>query len=131
MRREPIILDGLVFPWLHVMDLERLFNVLDTENTGRLRNGDIDRDIIGTYYNYSFNIDQDDKNPKHYDDFYDIISAPERAHNIIVPYGQTEMEFEAYVTNGKDRLKAMLENENRWGDLSFNFIAKMPQRRPR
>ena len=48
------------------------------------------------------------------------------------PYGQETLEFEAYVTNGKDKLKKEKDKDgndiNKWSGLSIDFIAMGPQR---
>ena len=126
----PITLDGIEYPNIHVTALTRSFQVLDGQNAGRLMTGGMERDIIGTYYNYACEIDADDATPGEYDAFYEVISSPEDSHTLTVPYGQVLYTFEAYVTNGQDALGGMFPTFNRWGGLSFNFIAMEPARRP-
>lgn len=124
----PITLDGVTYPTLHVTKLTRNFSVLDGPNAGRLITGAMTRDIIGTYYNYSVEIYPDAASRSDYDSFYEAISAPVDSHTLVVPYAQTTLTFEAYVTNGQDDLTAMEPGANRWEGLSFNFIAMAPQR---
>ena len=126
----PITLDGVTYPHIHVVNIKRSFQVLDGQNAGRVMTGEMERDVIGTYYNYSFEIDQDEATPAEYDAFYEVITAPTDAHTIVVPYAQTTFTFRAYVTQGNDALEAMLPSQNRWGSLSFNFIAMSPARTP-
>lgn len=123
-------MDGKVYPGIRVMELRRSFKVLDTDLTERVQNGDIDRDVIGTFYNYSMKIDSDDAAPGEYDTFYDIISSPDESHDLVFPYGQGTLSLKAYVTGGDDNLLAMMPQQNRWGELTVNFIACSPQRRP-
>ena len=126
----PITLDGVTYSTLHVTKLTRNFSVLDTELTGHATAGNMIRDIIGTFYNYSVEIDPDAASRSDYDTFYEAISAPVESHTLVVPYAQTTLTFEAYVTNGTDELTLMEESANRWENLSFNFIAMAPQRTP-
>lgn len=126
----PLTIDGRTFPNIRVMSIKRSFSVLDGENAGRVMTGAMERDIIGTFYNYGVEIDADGASLAEYDTFYDIISAPVDSHVLIVPYAQTTLSFDAYVTNGEDTLEIMGDNFNRWGGLSFNFIAMSPQRYP-
>ena len=126
----PIQMDGVTYPHIHFVSITRSFQVLDGENAGRVMTGEMERDIIGTYYNYAVEIDADDATPQEYDDFFDAISAPVDAHEIIVPYAQATLTFLAYVTNGQDNLDMMMDAQNRWNGLSLNFIAMAPQRRP-
>ncbi len=126
----PIVMDGATYPNIHIVSLKRSFQVLDGENAGRVMTGEMDRDIIGTYYNYSCEVDASSADRTEYDNFYDVISAPVDSHEITVPYGQSTITFKAYVTNGDDNLLALFDNESDWSGLSFNFIAMAPQRRP-
>ena len=124
----PITLDGVTYETLHVTALKRNFSILDGENAGRLQFGNMDRDVIGTFYNYSVEVDPDAASREDYDAFYEAISAPVDSHTLVVPFAQTTLEFEAYVTQGSDDLLFMMDAANRWGNLSFNFIAMAPQR---
>lgn len=126
----PITLDGVTYSTLHVTKLTRSFSVLDGENVGRVLTGDMVRDVIGTFYNYSVEIDADAASRTDYDAFYEAISAPVDSHELVVPYAQTTLIFRAYVTQGEDELEVMEPSTNRWGGLSFDFIAMSPQRRP-
>lgn len=125
----PITMDGVEYPNIHVVSLKRSFQVLDGENAGRVMTGEMDRDIIGTYYNYSCEIDASAADRAEYDNFYEAISAPVDSHQIAMPYAQGSIVFSAYVTNGDDELLSMFDG-NEWGNLAFNFIAMAPYRRP-
>ena len=124
-------IDGLDLR-IQVIDLERSFAVTDSDNSGRVQSRRMYRDIIGTFYNYTLTVDPDKSNRADYDMFYDIISAPVESHTMSFPYGQKTLEFEAYVTNGKDKLKKEKSKDgidiNKWGGLSIDFIAMEPQR---
>ena len=124
----PITLDGVTYSTLHVMKLTRNFSVLDGPNAGRMMDGSMTRDIIGTFYNYSVEIDPDAASRSDYDSFFEAISAPVDSHTLVVPYAQSTLTFQAYVTNGQDELTVMELMANRWENLSFNFIAMAPQR---
>lgn len=126
----PITMDGVTYSSLHVTKLTRQFSVLDGENAGRVMSGDMQRDIIGTYYNYQVEIDPDLSTRADYDAFFLAISAPVDSHTLVVPFGQTTLTFQAYVTQGQDELTLMEENANRWENLSFSFIAMSPARTP-
>ena len=126
----PITLDGVTYSTLHVTKITRNFSVLDGENAGRVADASMLRDVLGTFYNYSVEIDADAASRSDYDTFYEAISAPVDSHELVIPFAQTTLTFDAYVTQGSDELLAMLPSANRWGDLSFSFIAMAPQRTP-
>ena len=108
--------------------LKRSFQVLDGPNAGRLMSGDMERDIIGTYYNYTLNIETRKMSLNEYDELYETLSAPVNFHTITVPYGQRTLSFTAYVTDGEDSLTRIANSKNYWTGLSIKFVAKAPQR---
>lgn len=128
--RSPITLDGKTYPHIYIMSLKRSFSVLDGENAGRVMTGDMDRDVIGTFYNYSAEIEPSELAKDEYDEFWEVVSAPVNSHKLVFPYAQGTIEFDAYVTTGSDNLELMGESFNRWGGMSLNFIAMAPYRRP-
>lgn len=123
-------IDGTSYSKIHVVSLKRSFAVLDGENAGRTMDGAMQRDIIGTYYNYSLEVDPYDSDPAEYDALYEALSAPVDSHAVSFPYGSSALSFEAYVANGEDELFDILGGKNRWDHLTINFIAMNPQRRP-
>jgi len=129
MRKPVFSVDGVAYPKVNVLSLKRSFQVLDGENAGRMMDGTMQRDIIGTYYNYSMVITSDFSDVEEYDALYEVLTAPSDSHAIVVPYGKGTLSFQAYVTNGEDELTHMFEGLNRWDSLTFNFIAMEPQRR--
>ena len=123
-------LDGKAYPNLHVVSLKRSFSVLDGDNAGRVMTGAMKRDIIGTYYNYSMEIDPVSSDLAEYDEFYEAISAPVDSHVLTVPYAQTTVTFDAYVANGEDELVSKNDDRSNWQNLSVNFVAMKPERTP-
>lgn len=124
----PFTIDGVAYR-VHVPSggLKRSFEVLDGENAGRLISGDLNRDVIGTFYNYELSIEPDTQNVEEYDRLFEVLSAPQDFHTVTFPYGQSTLTFLAYVTSGQDTLTDMIEN-NDWTGLTVHFIAKAPQR---
>lgn len=123
-------LDGKAYPNLHVVSLKRSFYVLDGDNAGRVMTGAMKRDIIGTYYNYSMEIDPVSSDLAEYDEFYEAISSPVDSHVLTVPYAQTTLTFDAYVANGEDKLVSKYNGRNEWQNLAVNFVAMKPKRTP-
>ncbi|MBM6938461.1 hypothetical protein H7U37_07990 [Pseudoflavonifractor phocaeensis] len=111
--------------------LKRQGRVLDGDKAGRLQSGDMERDVVGTYYNYVMALDTEGMEVEAYDALYEVLSSPEEFHTITVPYGQKTLTFQAYVANVDDELIQMLpDGRNLWGKLSFTFTSKAPSRRP-
>ena len=109
--------------------IKRSGQVLDGSNVGRTPLGAMIRDIIGTYYNYTIQMDASTLRPEEYDTLYEVLSAPVSSHTVTVPYGQGALTFQAYVTSVEDVLRTMADGVNRWHGLEVNFIAMKPQRR--
>ena len=105
--------------------IERKFNILDGNNAGRLQaKGKMYRDIIGTFFTYVIKIDTNRLNPQEYDELYETISDPNvDSHTLVVPYGQSTLTFEAYITSGSDKLSRRVNGVNYWEGLSLEFVS--------
>lgn len=110
--------------------IKRKFTVLDGENAGRLLNGSMTRDIIGTYYNYSLTIDTNKLSPEEYDNLYEVLSAPTESHTFTFPYGQSELKFDGYISSGSDTLKYVRNGVIYWGDFTIEVVCMEPIRKP-
>lgn len=132
MKKSIFSVDGVEYPGVFVKSpIHRSFNVLDGENAGRTMDGAMQRDLIGTYYTYHMEFDTDLSDLGDYDALFEALSAPVKSHILTVPYGQDVLTFEAYVANGEDDLSRIYRDEKRkWENLSVNFVAMEPQRRP-
>lgn len=108
--------------------LKRSFQVLDGKNAGRLLSGTMERDIIGTFYNYQLQIERDGASLSEYDQLYEVLSSPTSFHSVTFPYGQETLTFQAYVTEGSDNLLRQMKGKNYWTGLTIQFVAKSPQR---
>lgn len=122
-------IDGISYD-VEVKNLTRSFDILDGTKAGRAINGGMIRDIIGTYYNYEMDLDTSRMNYTEYDNLYERLSAPQDSHHLEIPYGQSMLEFEAYVSSGSDTLKRKDLNGTWWEGLKVKFVAMEPQRRP-
>lgn len=67
--------------------LERSFAVTDTDQSGRTMDYTMERDVIGTFYNYAMKVYPKDGDTASYDAFYDAVSDPNRdSHEMTFPY---------------------------------------------
>lgn len=124
-----ITLDGTEYKVRVVFgSLRRSFAVVEGPNSGQAITGKYIRDIIGTGYSYTMDIEPDQRFPKDYDAFYEVITAPVESHSVIMPYGQDVLEFAAAVESGEDILGPTLGGVTRWKGLSVTFTAIKPQR---
>lgn len=124
-------IDNKAYPTVRVTSIKRKFNIADGSLAGRNVQGEMIRDVIGTYYNYTLELWCNRLSSDEYDELYEIISSPQDSHVLEVPYGQRTLTFDAYITSGDDELKHMSETQgNFWQGISCNFIAMKPARRP-
>lgn len=123
-------IDGNTYD-VEIVSLKRKFRVLDGNKAGRASDGSMMRNIIGTYYNYSMQLNTDRLSRSQYDELYEILSAPQDSHTVILPYGRGTITQQMYVTGngGEDDLK-IDDKGNIWDGLSIEFIAMTPKRKP-
>ena len=127
MAQHAFSIDGVYYDVIIPQDgIERSFQILDDDTAGRVLSGAMQRSIIGTYYNYKIELDTSRMSKTEYDTMYEVISAPEDFHELIVPFGQTTFVFDAYITSGTDRLQSIKTDGNTWHGLTLNFIALEP-----
>lgn len=123
-------IDGVEYSKITV-GITRKFEVVDGENAGRLLNGNMVRDLIGTYYNYTATVSAMSNDMETYNKLYEVISAPVEYHIIEAPYGNSVLRYKAYITNGSDEFQQVLPNGDYvWQNLTFDFIAMTPNRYP-
>ena len=89
-----------------------------------------ERDLVGTYYDYSMTVEPEPGSEADYDAFYEAISAPVQSHSITMPYGQGTMTFDAMVYEGTDLYRGMVAGQRKWAGLQVTFSAKGPKRTP-
>lgn len=121
--------DGKEFN-VFVTELTRSAAIEESKASGDVKNGDHFRDIVGTRYNYSMTIATDSLSKTDYDNLYEILTAPVDYHRVILPYGRSTLEFDAYIETAEDRVKSDRETERTWVDLTLDFYSKGVQRRP-
>lgn len=110
--------------------IKRSFSVADSDKAGRVLTGRMMRDIIGTFYNYTIELSTNKLSRQEYDELYEILSSPEDYHSITVPYAQSTLTFDAYVTGGEDVADKTDSSGTKWSGLSVNFIMMEPLRTP-
>lgn len=121
--------DGQEFN-VFVTELTRSAAIVESKASGDVKNGDHFRDVVGTRYNYSMTIATDSLSKADYDGLYEILTAPVEYHRVVLPYGRSTLEFDAYIETAEDRVKSDRETERTWADLTLDFYSKGVQRRP-
>lgn len=127
-----ISIDGTTIPLAAIKGVKRSFNVLDGPHTGRMvGTGRMERDIIGTFYNYTVLFDSRQLTDTQYNTLYNLLSAPTASHTVTLPYNSGSITFQAYCTQGEDEViwaKPGGRASIRWGNLEIHFIAMKAER---
>lgn len=128
------IMDGIEYDvdvGIRIDELERSFEKLSTDKSGRVMSGKMYINLIGTFYNYKMTVRRGvNCSLEDYEKFFEALSAPVPFNVITVPYGQTSLTFEAYITKGSQKLIRSAREEHYWGPLSISFISRSPQKIP-
>lgn len=110
------------------VSVKRTAEFLDA-SAERLEDGDLDRDLIGVYYNYNaqFGTIHDDDL---YQKLYDKLTEPVEFHDITFPTTKGNYSYQAYITTVSDEMEKILSNTVKFKGLSCKFISKKPARTP-
>lgn len=112
-----------------VTALSRKFAAQDRENARSTTTGTAIRSVIGSFYNYSVQLQTSALHPDQYDDLYEILTSPDEFHIFEMPYGQTTYTFIGSITSVSDTLGFIRDGENYWFDLSFEIVPQSAKRR--
>lgn len=123
---QPFMLDGMAYN-VNVTKLTRKFSVLDSDKSGRTQDGQMYRDVIGTFYNYEMTIQECGGDAAALDAFWEAISQPDESHICVFPYGQKTLSQQMYITSGEQDIRLMTKERNYWGEISVSFIAMSPK----
>lgn len=117
-----------------VVDLERNFNIMDTENAGRvILKGAMTLDRIGTFYGHKITFARDKATVNEYDRLWDYLSQPRNSGiPVDIVYNQNTIQYNAYVSSGSQKLKHIDTRSGTvyWDTFSANFIPMEAQVTP-
>lgn len=112
-----------------VTALSRKFSAQERETARSTTTGTAIRSVIGSFYNYSVQLQTSALHPDQYDALYEILTSPDEFHIFEMPYGQTTYTFIGYITSVSDTLGFIRNGENYWFDLSFEIVPQSAKRR--
>lgn len=111
-------------------DFEEQFEILSDDSSGRTQDGTMWIDVIGTFYNVSMHVQRrQTTSAADYDDLFQILSAPVDFHTVEFPHGQGTISCQMYVSSGSRKLLRNHGGTNYWGDMTIQFVARVPYRR--
>jgi len=122
-------MDGKAYN-VRVLSLTREFAITETGISGRTQDGQMYRDLFGTYYNYSMTVAQRGEDAASLEAFWQAVSDPKDSHLCVFPYGQKILTQRMYVKAGQQALERRQNGKNHWAQLEIAFIAMAPEVRP-
>ena len=120
-----VVVDGNVYN-IGVRSLKRTADFLD-KYAERLENGDLERELIGVYFNYKLELEPGFDRAE-YSRLWKKLTEPVEFHTVTVPDEDGDFTFTAYFSNVADELLLKRAERNYWKNLTVNFIAKSPAR---
>lgn len=109
-----------------ISSLIRQSEFLDA-SASRSLSGTLKRKLIGVFCNYEvkfiIGVNTD------YNNLYEKLTEAVEFHTVVMPYNDTILEFEAYITTVQDQLIRSKSDRNYWGNLTVKFIAKEPYKK--
>lgn len=124
-----LIIDGVKFN-IPLVSLKRTAEFLD-KYAKRTEDGNLQRKLIGVYFNYSLKLARSTTVGKvEYQKLWDKLTEPVEFHTVTVPDESGNYTFTAYFAGVGDELLTQRAGENYWRNLTVNFTAKAPARKP-
>lgn len=126
MMEQLFYIDGVAYN-VRVLSLTRKFAVTETGISGRTQDGQMYRDLFGTYYNYAMTVAQRGEDAEALDAFWQTVSDPTVSHLCTFPYGQKTLTQRMYVKAGQQALQRVEADQNLWGQVELEFVAMAPE----
>ncbi len=124
-----IKVDGIHFD-IPMVSLKRSANFLD-KFAERVETGDLERELIGVYYNYTLTVGESDAfGDTDYDAFWDKMTEPVEFHDISIPVKNGYYTFKGYISSVSDEYETVLDSETVFKGFTCKFTAKSPARTP-
>ena len=123
-----IYIDGNLYD-VPMISIKRTFDVLDKYANRNEEDGDLLREILGVYANYTLSfgtIDDDDL----YERLIDKLTEPVEFHDFSLPTTKGNFEFKGYISQVSDEIEKILENTAKFQGLTCKFTMKKPFRTP-
>lgn len=123
-----IYIDGNLYK-VPLISIKRTFDVLDKYAERNEEDGDLKREILGVYANYTLTfgtIDDDDT----YKSLIDKLTEPEAFHDFELPDTKESFKFKGYISQVSDEMEKILDDTVKFQGLTCKFTMKKPFRTP-
>ena len=125
--KQGIYIDNIFFD-VPLVSVKRNFDFLD-KFAERTEDGDLKRELIGVYANYTMNfgtIDDDDT----YERLVSKLTEPVDFHDFVLPSTKKTYSFRGYVSSLSDEMLKIEKETVKFKGLTCKYISKAPFRRP-
>lgn len=110
--------------------MEESAELVEGINAAKMLSGRKSRDLDGTYYSHSMDVEMDPRYPQDYDDLFDALAAPVESHTIVMPHGQGTVTYDAEVSVVRRRGQGVMAGRRRWTGITASFASIRPNLRP-
>ena len=121
-----IIIDNKAYA-VRITELKRTADILD-KYAERTEDGELHREVIGTYYNYQLKIGVKRGERALYNELFDVLSAPVDCHLVELPHDH--VAFKGYFSSISDNIKLVDDDGFDCDGLTCKLTAMKPRRRP-
>jgi len=118
-----LIIDGVEYK-VGVVELKRKGDILD-KTANRTEDGDLHREVIGTYYNFSMKI-RPGNDYALYDRLFWVLTEPVAYHEVQLPTMNAPVKM--YFGSIQDEVVFTDGEDTKYKSLSCNVICKLPSR---
>lgn len=128
MITQGIFIDGIEYD-VPLLSVKRNFDVLNKYAERNEDDGDLLREILGVYANYTMAfgvIDDDDI----YERLIDKLTEPVEFHDFSIPTTKGMLEFRGYIDKVSDEMSRIFRDTTRFKGLTCQFVMKKPFRTP-
>lgn len=126
--KQGIYIDGTLYD-IPLISIKRTFDVLNKFADRNEEDGDLLREILGVYANYTLNfgtIDDDDL----YESLLDKLTEPVNFHDFSMPSTKGSFDFRGYIDKVNDEVLKIYDETVKFKGLNCQFIMKKPFRTP-
>lgn len=112
-----------------LVSIKRNFDVIDKYAERNEEDGDLKREILGVWCNYTMSfgtINDDDM----YEQLIDKLTEPEEFHDFEIPTTKGMFTFRGYISKVSDEVEKILSDTAKFKALTCNFTMKKPFRTP-
>lgn len=123
-----IYIDGNLYN-VPLISIKRSFDVLDKYAERNEEDGDLLREILGVYANFTLSFGTiDDDNL--YERLIDKLTEPVPFHDFSLPTTKGSFDFKGYISSVSDEIEKILDNTAKFQGLTCKFTMKKPFRTP-